>query len=103
MQKRERTLAFPADAPCLDGHFPGNPIVPAVSILAELVAWTEETLETRVGGVVSARFRSPLKPGVSWRIVLEKRKPAEATLTGFDGDRPVLNVRLGLAQDDGVG
>ena len=94
MRKRERTLAFPADAPCLDGHFPGNPVVPAVAILAELIAWTETELGHAVSGVVSARFRSPLVPGADWRITLEDRDTDVAVLTGFDGDRAVLNVRL---------
>lgn len=55
----------------LQGHFPGNPIVPGV-ILCEMLAQTacvlidEEDVKGKVSvytGIDKARFRSPVKPG----------------------------------------
>ena len=56
---------FPEDAACVAGHFPGNPVVPAAAILAELIPWVEAQLDRKVSGVTSARFRRPLIPGTS--------------------------------------
>lgn len=94
MQKAERTLAFSSDSPCLEGHFPGNPVVPAVAILAELIGWTEERLGRRVTGVTNARFRKPLLPDTTWQVVLEARTAEEATLIAQDGEGMTMRARL---------
>lgn len=39
MRVIERVVAIPAEHPCLPGHFPGKPIVPAVVILDEVRAF----------------------------------------------------------------
>ena len=55
----------------LDGHFPGNPIVPGV-ILCEILAQSvcvlldaeaAEGATTYLAGISSAKFKSPVKPG----------------------------------------
>lgn len=94
--QRETTLSFPENSACLAGHFPGNPIVPAAAILAALITWAERELERKVAGVESARFRKPLPPGGAWRVVLEQRKPGTAAMTGMDGDRIAMSLRLRL-------
>lgn len=94
MQKAERALVFPAGSPCLEGHFPGNPVVPAVAILAELIGWSEEQLGRRVTGVTNARFRKPLLPGSTWQVTLEAGTPGEATLIAHDGEGMAMRARL---------
>lgn len=98
METHERTLVFGADSACLAGHFPGNPVVPAAAILAELVEWAERVAGRPVTGVASARFRRPLPPDVCWRLTLECRPADVATVTGRDAERVVLNARLTLGQ-----
>jgi len=69
----------------LDGHFPGNPIVPGV-ILCEILAQSTCVLlkdEITTGatpyftGITSARFKSPVKPGdtIETQCVITKSKP----------------------------
>lgn len=49
--------------PSLSGHFPGNPIVPGVVILDEVIyAVTIRYPHLKVLGFASVKFNTPLKP-----------------------------------------
>jgi AMP-binding enzyme len=61
--------AIPADHPALPGHFPGDPLVPGVTLLSRVA----ETLRARFpdsapGELLHARFHSPLRPGEPFAI-----------------------------------
>jgi 3-hydroxymyristoyl/3-hydroxydecanoyl-(acyl carrier protein) dehydratase len=66
---------IPADHPALAGHFPGEPIVPGVVLLAEVLRFAS-------GGAASVRglrlptvkFHAPLRPGEEFTIDLETDK-----------------------------
>jgi 3-hydroxymyristoyl/3-hydroxydecanoyl-(acyl carrier protein) dehydratase len=63
MHEFSATAQIAADHPCLAGHFPGRPVVPAV-LLLELVA---EALQAQIGGIAlrnlpSVKFLRPLLP-----------------------------------------
>ena len=66
-----RTVA--SDHPALVGHFPGNPIVPGVLILDEVLQaarqWRGQLLLRRV---VSLKFTSTLKPDNAFDINLSE-------------------------------
>lgn len=55
----------PADLIYLNGHFPNQPVVPAVAILDVTVEVLKHVLGPRVQliGVKNAKFTSPLLPG----------------------------------------
>jgi 3-hydroxymyristoyl/3-hydroxydecanoyl-(acyl carrier protein) dehydratase len=62
---------IPRGHPCLDGHFPGNPIVPAVMILN----CVEDTLAAgtdgkTIGQIVRAKFVSVLRPDECFSVEL---------------------------------
>jgi 3-hydroxyacyl-[acyl-carrier-protein] dehydratase len=63
----------PADHPCFAGHFPGNPVVPAVVLLEQV----EQALAlavargVRIARLPSVKFLRPLGPGVSFDIALD--------------------------------
>lgn len=65
---------FVVDAghPCLDGHFPGRPVVPGVVLLAQVQA-ALEALQGPLGALrlPQAKFVRPLLPGEPARVELE--------------------------------
>lgn len=93
----------------LQGHFPGNPVVPGV-ILCEILAqsacllladeMTEGTLPMYTG-LDRVRFKSPVRPGEIFqtRCRITKRRPPFyfAEGTGYVGDRLCLTAEFSFA------
>jgi len=83
----ERTLSIPADHPALPGHFPGQPIVPGVVILDEVI----ETLKRLYGGALlvmglpAVKLTSPLRP----------EEPLMITIESTDAGTAVFSCRVG--------
>ncbi|MBE9515748.1 MAG: hydroxymyristoyl-ACP dehydratase [Proteobacteria bacterium] len=69
-------MKIAADHPSLAGHFPGNPIVPGVVLLDEVIAAFREYSEKPV--VISAmpniKFLSPLLPEKVFDISFDQKK-----------------------------
>lgn len=63
------------DHPALDGHFPGNPLVPGVLLLTELLGILERESGTACGPLTltSVKFMRQLRPGepyvVRWQLL----------------------------------
>jgi len=55
----ERSLAIAADHPAYAGHFPGNPLLPGVVLLAEAMAALGAARHT----IDAAKFLAPVTPG----------------------------------------
>jgi 3-hydroxyacyl-[acyl-carrier-protein] dehydratase len=69
--KAEVRCLIPANHPCLPGHFPGVPLVPAVVILDEVVAALEEwQQQSQLSGIPGIKFLAPLKPEEPFTISL---------------------------------
>jgi 3-hydroxymyristoyl/3-hydroxydecanoyl-(acyl carrier protein) dehydratase len=61
--------AIPANHPCLPGHFPGRPIVPAVLVLDEVRAAVARTLPaSAVEAIEHAKFQGIVLPDRPFRI-----------------------------------
>jgi len=67
------TSSVPASHPCLPGHFPGRPVVPAVVLLEEVQRALRARLErpVRIAALPSVKFLRPLAPDVRFEVVLE--------------------------------
>jgi len=63
-------LAIGADHPAFDGHFPGQPLLPGVALLAEVLeaARADPALSACLGAaprLAVAKFLAPVRPGAS--------------------------------------
>ncbi|KQP12018.1 3-hydroxyacyl-ACP dehydratase FabZ family protein [Pseudorhodoferax sp. Leaf267] len=69
-------LHIAADHPAFAGHFPGQPLLPGVSLLAEVLeaVLADPALAARVGAaprIGNAKFLAPVRPGAQLQIVLD--------------------------------
>ena len=94
MPASRMTLAFSRQHPCLDGHFPDNPIVPAVAILAEVSVWVEAEIGRPVVGVKSARFRAVLRPETTWDLVMDRSLDGAIKVTGRNEGPIVMSAKF---------
>jgi 3-hydroxyacyl-[acyl-carrier-protein] dehydratase len=68
----ESSFTIARDHLSLDGHFPGNPLVPGVLLLERALECAEEKIghKLAVRAIVQAKFVAPLKPEEAARVVL---------------------------------
>lgn len=66
-------LTVGREHPSLDGHFPGQPIVPAVVILNLVIQSVESAYpQQRVTGVKRVKWLRPLRPDAACELEIEK-------------------------------
>ena len=64
-------MMIPVGHPALPGHFPGEPIVPGVVILARVVEAIHARFpQLELGALLNARFHAPLKPARIFSVQL---------------------------------
>ena len=71
-----RTLHIAADHPAFAGHFPDHPLLPGVSLLAEVLEalLDEPTLVAIVGAaphIGAVKFLAPVRPGANLVVQLD--------------------------------
>jgi 3-hydroxymyristoyl/3-hydroxydecanoyl-(acyl carrier protein) dehydratase len=70
------SLHIAPEHPAFAGHFPGQPLLPGVSLLAEVLeaVLNEPALAARVGPaprIGAAKFLAPVRPGAQLTLQLE--------------------------------
>lgn len=89
----------PADLPYFDGHFPQNPVFPAVGILDASVFYLQSVLgqwDLELVGIVNAKFLNPIAPGqrVSVEIRRDKINAWQVDWTDVETQKPLAALAL---------
>jgi len=81
-----------ADHPSLAGHFPGNPIVPGVVLLDEVIAALAAFVDGApvVTAMPNIKFVSPLLPDREFSIDFEQKKDDLVNFSMTAGDSVIV-------------
>ena len=93
-----------AEDPCLDGHFPGDPIVPAVVILDAVIAFATQSRDREFVTIERCKFLRPLRPGQTCSIEISElvKGSLRFKCSTQDGQELVIGrLRLGEECDAG--
>lgn len=92
----DKTCVIDAAHPAIAGHFPGDPVVPGVVILTELMAAVLEGIPEGIAftAVPRVKFLSPLRPGETFDLRWEGVSDGVIAFTCTAGGRPVAMGRL---------
>jgi 3-hydroxyacyl-[acyl-carrier-protein] dehydratase len=92
----DKTGVIDADHPAIAGHFPGDPMVPGVVILTELMAAVLEGTPEGIAftAVPRVKFLSPLRPGETFDLHWEGVSDGVIAFTCTAGARSVAMGRL---------
>jgi 3-hydroxyacyl-[acyl-carrier-protein] dehydratase len=86
------TFAISREDPSLDGHFPGQPVVPGVVILAECLALIEAALgKGPVAALRDVKFRRPLAPEESVAVRYAWQASDRINFAGYVGDAVLVS------------
>lgn len=91
-----------AGHPCLAGHFPGRPVVPAVVLLDFAARALAEALGRRVrlAAIPAVKFTSPLLPEQPFTVTLQVDEAARsARFTAATAEAPLAQGRLEYVDD----
>ncbi|MEO5845094.1 MAG: 3-hydroxyacyl-ACP dehydratase [Caldimonas sp.] len=96
-----RSVAIASDHAAFDGHFPGQPVLPGVALLAEVLeaALAEPTLAACIGSaprLAVVKFLAPVRPGTTLAIEFRQGARAIDWRVG-DGTRDVASGQIARA------
>jgi 3-hydroxyacyl-[acyl-carrier-protein] dehydratase len=92
----DKTCVIDPGHPAIAGHFPGDPVVPGIVILTELMAAVLEGTREGIAftTVPRVKFLSPLRPGETFDLHWEGVSDGVIAFTCTTGGRPVAMGRL---------
>ena len=91
---------IPEDLPYFAGHFPNNPVLPAVAIIdfsIEIIKELSKNPFLEIKTISAGKFYEPIKPNRKVQIQIENKNPSEWMLTWLDGcqlDKKLAKIQL---------
>jgi 3-hydroxyacyl-[acyl-carrier-protein] dehydratase len=96
----DAAFTIAADHPALDGHFPGNPVVPGVIVLEQVQRALEERIGAlRLTGLPQVKFLSPLRPGETCVVSFKDLAATHAHFDCRSGTRAIARGTLQFKAD----
>ena len=92
----------PASLPYFQGHFPGNPIFPAVAIVdasLTLIRRQQRNENLALLGVASSKFMHPIRPEQTVQIELKELAPGEWEAHWKDAKKLLATLRLKVGEE----
>jgi 3-hydroxymyristoyl/3-hydroxydecanoyl-(acyl carrier protein) dehydratase len=88
---------IPGNHPSLPGHFPGNPIVPGVVILDEVISAAQRWRGTvMLAKIPTSKFLSPLQAEQTFTIHLSEARNSGVTFRCTVGETLLASGQLGF-------
>lgn len=94
---QRRSFVLEPQAPCLEGHFPGRPVIPGVVLLDAAITAFALAAPLRI---VQAKFLRPCLPGMVLDLVLTPAANATELRIEHDGEL-MASARIQHAGTDG--
>ena len=92
----EKLVTIRRSHPSLPGHFPGNPVVPGVVILEEVLEAIRQSEPVMISflGAPFVKFHTPLRPEEEMTIRLDPYQSRGRGFTCMTGERLIASGRM---------
>jgi 3-hydroxymyristoyl/3-hydroxydecanoyl-(acyl carrier protein) dehydratase len=88
-------FVIPATHPALEGHFPGNPIVPGVVLLDYAIAQALQAYPgAMLASVAQAKFLTEVHPGDAVTVAVERRAATCIAVSATVANRKILTATI---------
>jgi 3-hydroxyacyl-[acyl-carrier-protein] dehydratase len=99
----EQMIHIDAGHPVFPGHFPGDPLVPAVILLEQVALAVRAWRGLRVARVLEAKFMAPLLPAQTAMLQLAAVVDSGRTnRSGINPEHPDARIRFEIRRDDSL-
>lgn len=101
MTAAEAGFTVPPDHPCLPGHFPGEPLVPAVVLIDLAAAAARQALALGpLVAIARGKFLAPVRPGEAVVLRFTRREGGAVSIAGTRDGAPAFILEATFTPDD---